>query len=63
MIDNHGTAVNVTVPKATARIKFRLQPRGPRADRGRGAGRRRARGIALRRRRGRPPELPADTIR
>ena len=23
MIDNHGAAVNVTVPKATARIKFR----------------------------------------
>ena len=27
VIDNHGTAINVTVPKATARIKFRYSAR------------------------------------
>ncbi|WP_431283287.1 M20 family metallopeptidase [Humitalea sp. 24SJ18S-53] len=62
IIDNHGTAVNVTVPVATARIKFRYS-RGidpspilaavqAAADRA---------GIALHMaREGTPPELPAD---
>jgi acetylornithine deacetylase/succinyl-diaminopimelate desuccinylase-like protein len=62
VIDNHGAAVNVTVPKATARIKFRysakvdptpvLQAVHGAADRF---------GIAVTEaREGFPPELPAD---
>lgn len=62
VLDNHGAAVNVTVPKATAQIKFRysagLDPK-PVLDAVRGgAGRA---GIALTEvREGSPPELPAD---
>ena len=62
VIDNHGTAVNVTVAKATARIKFRRSRRidvsGIEAavqDAARRAG------VTLtERREGTPPELPAD---
>jgi len=62
ILDNHGAAVNVTVPKATARIKFRysrsidptpvVQAVEAAAERA---------GIALTVvRQGRPPETPAD---
>jgi acetylornithine deacetylase/succinyl-diaminopimelate desuccinylase-like protein len=59
VLDNHGSAVNVTVPKATATIKFRysakLDPQ-PVADIVRDAARRA--GLALSEaREGRPPEL------
>ncbi len=62
VIDNHGTAVNVTVPLATCRIKFRfsrsLDPR-PVLERVRAAAGRA--GLALREAtEGMPPELPAD---
>jgi acetylornithine deacetylase len=61
VIDNHGAAVNVTVPVATARIKFRysanLDP-APVLEAVRGAAARH--GIELaERREGAPPELPA----
>jgi acetylornithine deacetylase len=60
VVDNHGTAVNVTVPKATAIIKFRysakVDPR-PVADMVRAAAQRA--GLALTEaREGDPPELP-----
>jgi len=62
IIDNHGTALNVTVAKATARIKFR---RSRNVDYAgieaavRDAARRA--GVALtEKREGTPPELPAD---
>lgn len=62
VLDNHGAAVNVTVPKATARIKFRYSARidpHPVLDRVREAAARH--GIALTEaREGEPPELPAD---
>lgn len=62
VIDNHGTAVNVAVPVATCRIKFRysrsLDP-APILDAVRAAAGRA--GVALElRAEGRPPELPAD---
>lgn len=62
VIDNHGTAVNVTVARATARIKFRYSAKidpAPvlRAVRDAAA----AAGIELsEQHEGRPPELPAD---
>jgi len=62
VLDNHGAAVNVTVPKATATIKFRysakVDPR-PIVDAVREAARRE--GIALSEaQEGTPPELPED---
>jgi acetylornithine deacetylase len=62
VLDNHGAAVNVTVPKATAIIKFRysatIDPK-PIVDTVRDAARRY--GLALSEaREGEPPELPAD---
>ncbi len=61
-IDNHGAAVNVTVPLSTVRIKFRYSARldpTPVLDVVRGAARRA--GLALSEaREGFPPELPAD---
>ena len=62
VVDNHGTAINVTVPKATARIKFRYSARiDPRPivestrDAAEGAG------LAFEARfEGAPPELAAD---
>lgn len=62
VIDNHGTAVNVTVPKATAVIKFRysagIDP-SPVVTMVRDAAARA--GVALAEvREGDPPELPAD---
>lgn len=62
VIDNHGTAVNVTVARASARIKFR-RSRGVDTtaivERVRDAARRA--GVELtERREGTPPELPAD---
>jgi acetylornithine deacetylase len=62
VIDNHGTAVNVTVPKATATIKFRYSARidpAPVVDAVRDAARRA--GVTLTEsREGRPPELAED---
>ena len=60
VIDNHGAAVNVTVPRATVRIKFRhsagIDP-APIVDAVRAAAG--AHGLKLaERREGRPPELP-----
>ncbi|MBX9698863.1 MAG: M20/M25/M40 family metallo-hydrolase [Acetobacteraceae bacterium] len=61
-IDNHGTAVNVTVPLASARIKFRCSKRvdpAPILAEVRAAAERA--GLELRLRpEGPPPELPAD---
>ena len=62
VIDNHGAAVNVTVPRATARIKFRysakIDPR-PVLDAVYAAAARA--GIEVSEaREGAPPELPAD---
>jgi acetylornithine deacetylase len=60
VLDNHGSAVNVTVPKATATIKFRYSAKvdpQPVAEIVRAAARRA--GLALSEaREGRPPELP-----
>ena len=60
VLDNHGSAVNVTVPKATATIKFRYSAKvdpQPVADIVRDAARRA--GLAVSEaREGRPPELP-----
>jgi acetylornithine deacetylase len=60
VLDNHGAAVNVTVPKATATIKFRYSAKvdpQPVADIVRAAAR--GAGLALSEaREGRPPELP-----
>jgi acetylornithine deacetylase len=62
ILDNHGAATNVTVPKATAQIKFRHSAKvdpAPVLDAVRGAAARH--GIALTEaREGAPPELPAD---
>lgn len=62
VLDNHGTAVNVTVARATARIKFRYSHRvdpGPVVEAMRAAAR--ANGLTLEEaREGRPPELPVD---
>lgn len=62
VIDNHGAAVNVTVPKATAVIKFRYSANvdpSPVVNMVRGAAR--SAGVALSEtREGDPPELPAD---
>jgi acetylornithine deacetylase len=59
-VDNHGAAVNVTVPKATAIIKFRYSAKvdpGPVVDIVRDAAQRA--GLALTEtREGDPPELP-----
>ncbi len=61
IIDNHGTAVNVTVPTATVQIKFRYSARidpAPIVDAVRQAAARA--GLALTEtREGNPPELPA----
>jgi acetylornithine deacetylase/succinyl-diaminopimelate desuccinylase-like protein len=62
VIDNHGTAVNVTAAKATARIKFRyshrIDPTPVVAAMRESA---RANGLTLEEmREGRPPELPVD---
>lgn len=61
-IDNHGTAVNVTVPRATARIKFRYSAKidpAPVRDAVHEAAARA--GVTVREaREGAPPELPAD---
>jgi acetylornithine deacetylase len=62
VVDNHGTAVNVTVPKATASIKFRYSAKidpTPIIDLVRAAAKRS--GLALAEvREGEPPELAAD---
>jgi acetylornithine deacetylase len=62
VIDNHGTAVNVTVAKATATIKFRYSAKidpTPVVDAVRDAARRA--GVTLTEaREGNPPELPPD---
>lgn len=62
VIDNHGAAVNVTVPVATARIKFRysarIDPAPIRAAVAEAAGKY---GVEVREaEEGSPPELPAD---
>jgi acetylornithine deacetylase len=62
VIDNHGTAVNVTVPLATARIKFRYSAKvdpTPVLDAVRAAAGR-AGVTVTEAREGFPPELPAD---
>jgi acetylornithine deacetylase len=62
ILDNHGAAMNVTVPKATAQIKFRYSAKvdpAPVLDAVRSAAERH--GIALTEaHEGSPPELPAD---
>jgi acetylornithine deacetylase len=62
ILDNHGTALNVTVARATAHIKFRYSAKvnpGPVLDAVRGAAK--AAGLELsEQHEGRPPELPAD---
>ena len=62
VIDNHGTAVNVTVPTATVQVKFRYSARidpAPIVDAVRQAAA--CAGLALTEaREGSPPELPAD---
>ena len=62
VLDNHGTAVNVTVPLATCRIKFRhsrgLDP-APILDAVRGAAERADLVLAVATE-GQPPELPVD---
>lgn len=62
VIDNHGTAVNVTAAKATAKIKFRYSHRidpTPVVAAMRASAQ--ANGLTLEEmREGRPPELPAD---
>jgi acetylornithine deacetylase len=62
VVDNHGAAVNVTVPKATATIKFRYSAKidpMPIVEMVRDAARRA--GLSLSEaREGDPPELPAD---
>jgi acetylornithine deacetylase len=62
VIDNHGAAVNVTVPKATARIKFRYSARvdpSPVLQSVYGAAKR-FNITVTEAREGFPPELPAD---
>ena len=62
IIDNHGTAVNVNVPKATATIKFRFSAKidpAPIVEAVRSSASRN--GLELHEsREGRPPELPRD---
>ena len=62
VLDNHGAAINVTVPKATARIKFRYSAKvdpAPVLDAVYSAAQRA--GVAVTEaREGLPPELPAD---
>ena len=62
VLDNHGAAVNVTVPRATARIKFRCSAKVDPAPIVAAVHAAAARaGIAVTEaREGRPPELPAD---
>jgi acetylornithine deacetylase len=64
VVDNHGAAVNVTVPKATAIIKFRYSANvdaSPVVNMVRDAARRA--GVTLSEaREGDPPELPADHV-
>jgi acetylornithine deacetylase/succinyl-diaminopimelate desuccinylase-like protein len=62
IVDNHGAAVNVTVPKATVRIKFRHSARvdpAPVLQAVHAAAARSNIGVSLTRE-GFPPELPAD---
>ena len=62
VLDNYGTAVNVTVPRATARIKYRYSANvdpDPVIQAVRDAARR-AELTMTERREGSPPELPAD---
>jgi acetylornithine deacetylase/succinyl-diaminopimelate desuccinylase-like protein len=62
VVDNHGTAVNVTVPVATARIKFRRSARvdpTPILEAVRAAASRTG-VVVTEAREGNPPELPAD---
>lgn len=61
-LDNHGTAVNVTVPRATARIKFRYSARIDPAPVQAAVQKAAARaGVTVREaREGAPPELPAE---
>jgi acetylornithine deacetylase/succinyl-diaminopimelate desuccinylase-like protein len=62
VLDNHGAAINVTVPQATARLKFRYSAKidpAPELDAVYGAAKRA--GVAVSEtREGSPPELPAD---
>ncbi len=62
ILDNHGTALNVTVARATAHIKFRYSAKvnpAPVLDAVRGAAK--AAGLELsEQHEGRPPELPTD---
>ena len=62
VLDNHGTAVNVTVPRATARIKFRCSAKIDPAPIVAAVHAAAARaGVAVTEaREGHPPELPAD---
>jgi acetylornithine deacetylase len=62
ILDNHGTAVNVTVAKATARIKFRRSRKVDYAPIEAAVREAAARaGVTLtEKREGTPPELPAD---
>ena len=62
VIDNHGTAINVTVPKATARLKFRYSAKvdpAPVVEAVHSAAKR-AGVTVTEAREGSPPELPAD---
>lgn len=62
VIDNHGTAINVTVPKATARIKFRYSAKidaTPVVETVRAAAARAGVEVSEARE-GTPPELPVD---
>ena len=62
VIDNHGAAINVTVPKATARLKFRYSAKvdpAPVLDAVHHAAKR-AGVTVTEAREGSPPELPAD---
>ncbi|MGG5818910.1 M20/M25/M40 family metallo-hydrolase [Falsiroseomonas sp. HW251] len=62
ILDNHGTALNVTVARATAHIKFRYSAKvdpGPVLEAVRGAAQRAGLELAEQHE-GKPPELPAD---
>lgn len=62
ILDNHGAAINVTVPKATARLKFRYSAKvdpAPVLDAVYRAAKR-AGAAVTEAREGSPPELPAD---
>jgi acetylornithine deacetylase len=62
VIDNHGTAINVTVPVATARIKFRYSAKiDPAPVRAAVHGAAERHGLTVQEHEeGTPPELPAD---